>query len=150
MGHARVVPRYPEGGVPVSDAPAGGPMSATPTDGLLPCPFCGGIAVMLHKRVGCTNPECYVDVGAASEQLAVIAWNRRAAPAVEAAEQRGYARGRAEALPVGAAGKMRLLADWFDADDRAKGRPATHNEVQSDLRAWADILDRAAHAQAHR
>ncbi len=35
--------------------------------------------------------------------------------------------------------KLRALADWFDVDDRKKGRTGT--EVQDDLRRIADIVD---------
>lgn len=33
--------------------------------------------------------------------------------------------------------KLRYVADWFDADDRRKGR-AGHSDVQNDLRRIAD------------
>ena len=43
----------------------------------------------------------------------------------------------AEYLPT--AGKLRLLADWFDFYDSRKEN--TDNEVQCDLRTWADTVE---------
>jgi len=40
-----------------------------------------------------------------------------------------------EALPP--AEKLLLLAEWLDVDDKARGRPASNNQVQQDLRLWA-------------
>ena len=35
--------------------------------------------------------------------------------------------------------KLDMLADWFDVDDLAKGRPG-RTEVQEDLRRWAKLV----------
>lgn len=40
---------------------------------------------------------------------------------------------------------LRILANWFDADDEKKGR-AGQNEVQDDLRRWADAIESALSA----
>lgn len=38
------------------------------------------------------------------------------------------------------AAKLRMLADWFDGQDRKLGARATGDEVQQDLRRIADYL----------
>lgn len=37
---------------------------------------------------------------------------------------------------------LRLLAEWFDIRDDRAGTPAGDREVQRDLRAWADEIER--------
>ena len=39
------------------------------------------------------------------------------------------------------AAKLRLLVEWFDEDDKRRGRAAHHRQVQEDLEAIADRLD---------
>jgi hypothetical protein len=46
------------------------------------------------------------------------------------------------------AAKMEMLADWFDADDFAKGR-ADRTEVQEDLRRWAAAARDLAAQESH-
>ncbi len=43
--------------------------------------------------------------------------------------------------------RLRVLADWFDMDDKRKGRTALQNEVQRDLRSWASRLKAALSEQ---
>jgi hypothetical protein len=72
--------------------------------------------------------------------------------ALEIAErQMALAERRKEVLPD--PDKLRLLADWFDGDDVAKGRSGSTlatlggqpwDEVQRELRRWADAIARAA------
>ena len=45
-----------------------------------------------------------------------------------------------KALPP--ADHLRILADWFDADDANKGG-GRGNTVQKDLRKWANAIDQA-------
>jgi hypothetical protein len=42
----------------------------------------------------------------------------------------------------GDAAKLRVLADWFDEQDRKPGARVTGDEVQQDLRRIADYLSR--------
>lgn len=46
-----------------------------------------------------------------------------------------------EAMPP--SHRLRLLADWFDTDDRKKERDPASDEVQRDLRLWAAQIDAA-------
>ena len=48
--------------------------------------------------------------------------------------------GLIKALPP--ADHLRILADWFDADDANKGG-GRGNTVQKDLRKWANAIDQA-------
>jgi hypothetical protein len=56
----------------------------SPTEALLPCPFCGGKALLTEKKhyslVNCGNIHCDMDSGCKAQmtQDAIAAWNKRA------------------------------------------------------------------------
>ena len=51
------------------------------------------------------------------------------------AERDAHSAALVAALPP--PGKLIILADWLDVDDRNHGRPKRDHDVQDDLRAWA-------------
>lgn len=73
-------------------------------------------------------------------------YEERARLALEAAAPLIAAAERERIAAVITPARLRLIADWFDADDEFKSTmfprtwPSRADDVQRDLRAWADIL----------